>query len=265
MEDYVDANGTTVTFAATSDDEAVATVFVQGSKLTVTLEGAEGSATITVSVFSDGKKAFSMSFVLTAAVYQRVACIGDSLTYGHTWHNESYPVYLQELLGETVEVKNFGVNGSAVTNRNESNYKLKYDTLQEYADSLAFQPDVVVIMLGTNDGYNWTGSAPTFDEEYAKLINSYLDNGAKQVVLLTSPPTLDKNAFNLPNDVINSEVCPRQRAIAEQFGLPLVDARVAFEALDSYDDLFRPGDGVHFSVAGAEFVAQLVADKLLTL
>lgn len=265
LDNYVNANGTKVTYSATIDNTDIATVEVEGSKLTVTLQGAEGNTFVTVFVYSNGKKAFSMSFALIARAYNRVACIGDSLTYGHSWHNQSYPVYLQEILGEAVEVRNFGVNGSAITNRNESNYKLKYDTLQEYTDSLAFQPDIVVILLGSNDGYNWTGSAPTFDEEYEKLINSYWNNGVQQIVILTSPPTLANNAFNIPDSVISSDVCPRQRAIAEQFGLPLVDVREAFEALDSYNTLFRTGDGVHFSVEGAEFVAQLVADMLLTL
>lgn len=265
LDNYVDANGTTVTYTATSDNEDIVTVAVDGNMLTATLQGAAGNTFVTVFVYSNGKKAFSMAFAFTAKVYERVACIGDSLTYGHSWHNQSYPVYLQEALGETVEVRNFGVNGSAVTNRNESNYKLKYDTLQEYTDSLAFQPDIVVILLGSNDGYNWTGSAPTFEEEYTKLINSYLDNGAQHIVLVTSPPTLKNNAFNIQDSVLNAEVCPRQRAIAHQLGLPLVDARVAFEGMDSYESLFRPGDGVHFSVEGAQFVAQLVANTLFAL
>lgn len=265
LDDYVNANGATVTYTATSSNTNIATVAVEESTLTLELQGLEGSAFITVTVNSNGKKAFSLNFAITANIYERVACIGDSLTYGHTWHNQSYPVYLQEILGQAIEVQNFGVNGSAVTNRNESNYTLKYDTLQAYRDSIAFAPDIVVIMLGTNDGYNWTGSEPTFDEEYAKLINSYLDNGAQQIVLLTSPPTLDKNAFNLPNDIIRAQVCPRQRAIAEQFGLPLVDIREAFDARDDLESLFRPGDGVHFSVEGAQFVAQLVGDALIKL
>lgn len=197
--------------------------------------------------------------------YTRVACVGDSLTYGHTWHDQSYPVYLQELLGDDVEVRNFGVNGSAVTNRSESTYTLKYDTLQEYTDSINFAPEVVVIMLGTNDGYNWTGSKPTFVEEYKKLIDSYFEAGAEQVVLLTSPPTLDGNAFNLPNGVIRDEVCPRQREVAAEYGLPLVDVRKAFEAQEDMESLFRPGDGVHFSVKGAKFVAEIVAPMLKNL
>lgn len=265
LDDYVYSKGATVTYSAESDNESIATVSVQGSTLTATLQGAEGNALITVSVYSNGKKAFLLSFALTANKYERVACIGDSLTYGHAWHNQSYPVYLQQILGDGVQVQNFGVNGSAVTNRSESNYTLKYDTLQECRNSLAFDPDVVVIMLGSNDGYNWTGSAPTFEEEYAKLINSYLDNGAKQVVLLTSPPTMENNAFNISDEIIKTQVCPRQREIAEQFGLPLVEIREAFDARSDVSSLFRPGDGVHFSVEGAQFVAQLVADKLIQL
>ncbi|MCH5156630.1 MAG: hypothetical protein J1G02_01990 [Clostridiales bacterium] len=265
LDDYVNANGTSVTYSAQSDNVDIATVSVDGATLTVSLQGAEGNTFITVFVYSNGKKSFSLSFGLTAKVYERVACIGDSLTYGHSWHNQSYPVYLQEILGDAVEVKNFGVNGSAVTNRNETNYRLKYDTLKEYADSLTFQPDIVVVMLGSNDGYNWTGSAPTFEQEYTKLLNSYLESGVEQIVMLTSPPTLKNNAFNIPDEVLSGQICPRQRAIAIQFGLPLVDVRAAFEALDSFDSLYRTGDGVHFSVEGAQFVAQLVADKLIKL
>ena len=198
----------------------------------------------------------------------RVACVGDSLTYGHSWHDESYPVYLQELLGEDVEVRNFGKNGAAVTNRSESSFTLKYDTLQEYRDSIAFEPDVVIIMLGTNDGYNWTGSAPTFVQEFEKLIDSYFDAGVQEVVLLTSPPTLQGNFFNLPNDVIGMQVCPLQRELAEEYGLPLVDVRKAFEQHQDMQSLFRlpvNSDGVHLSVKGAELVAKLVADLLATL
>ena len=264
VADYVDANGTKVTYVAKSGNTDIATVEMEGSMLTATLQGDVGSTSINITVYSDGKKAFVMSFSITANIYERVACIGDSLTYGHSWHDQSYPVYLQQLLGD-VEVKNFGVNGSAVTNRSESSFKLKYDTLQEYSDSIAFEPDIVVIMLGSNDGFNWKGSEPTFVEEYEKLIDSYFEAGAGKIVLLTSPPTLDKNAFNLPNDVINANVCPLQRELAEKYSLPLVDLRKAFEGHENMQSLFRPGDGVHFSVEGAQFVAGQVSQALAKL
>ncbi len=265
LEDYVKANGTEVTYTAASDNEEVATVTVEGNTLTANLVGNEGYSKITVTVNANGKKAFDLSFTLNANVYAKVACIGDSLTYGHSWNYQSYPVYLQEQLGSGVQVKNFGVNGCAVTNRNEPNYQLKYDTLKEYTNSKNFAPDIVVIMLGSNDGFNWTGSAPTFEEEYRKLIDSYIDNGAQQIVLLTSPPTLTPNAFNLPNDVIKTEVCPRQRALAEEYEFPLLDLRAVFEAHSDLESLYRPNDGVHFSVKGAQLVAELVAETVTKL
>ena len=43
----------------------------------------------------------------------KIACVGDSLTYGYGATEEiySYPVYLQEMLGYGYAVRNFGVDG----------------------------------------------------------------------------------------------------------------------------------------------------------
>ena len=82
------------------------------------------------------------------------------------------------------EVQNFGVNGAAVTNRSDPSFKLKYDTLDEYRQSLAFSPDIVLVMLGSNDGYAWQGSEATYAAEYEKLVDAYKENGAKEVEAL---------------------------------------------------------------------------------
>ena len=47
----------------------------------------------------------------------RVACIGDSLTWGFSLpdpRQQSYPSLLQERLGAEYEVRNFGCNGASV-------------------------------------------------------------------------------------------------------------------------------------------------------
>ena len=268
LDDYVSARGKSVTYCASSANTDVASVELDGSKLTVTMLKGEGESVISVEVNSRGRKAVSLSFTVTATQYKRVACIGDSLTYGHSWHNQSYPVYLQELLGDGVDVQNFGVNGSAVTNRSDNTYKLKYDTLPEYSNSLRYDADIVVIMLGSNDGWDWTGAESTFVEEYEKLIESYFDRGAQQVILLTSPPALEGNFFNIPNDVIVSQVYPKQQQVAELCGVPIIDVHKVFNAHQDMQSLYRlpvSSDGVHLSVAGAQLVANLVADFVVTL
>ena len=48
---------------------------------------------------------------------KRVACIGDSLTWGFSLPDplrQSYPALLQERLGAEYEVRNFGCNGASV-------------------------------------------------------------------------------------------------------------------------------------------------------
>ena len=47
----------------------------------------------------------------------KVACIGDSTTYGHGitgWPKNNYPAVLQNLLGESYHVNNYGVSSFAV-------------------------------------------------------------------------------------------------------------------------------------------------------
>ena len=265
LNDYVEKNGLIVDFSVSSDREEVAVASVEGDTLTVRLVG-EGTAQITLDVLLGGKSELSFGFNVTAERYEKVACVGDSLTYGHSWHNESYPVYLQELFGEGVEVQNFGVNGAAVTNRSDPSFKLKYDTLDEYRQSLAFSPDIVLVMLGSNDGYAWQGSEATYAAEYEKLVDAYKENGAKEVCVMSAPPTLENNAFNIPNDVLAQSVYPAQRRFAEDMELPFFDLRTAIEGKeDGYESLYRPGDGVHFSVEGAKFVAQFVFDALCRL
>ena len=45
----------------------------------------------------------------------KIACVGDSITYGHGikgWAKNNYPVRLQNLLGESYHVQSFGVSGA---------------------------------------------------------------------------------------------------------------------------------------------------------
>ena len=80
----------------------------------------------------------------------RVACIGDSLTYGYLVEDRPvncYPSKLQRLLGEKYTIKNFGVNGLTMLKNGPESY---WES-EEFQLSLHFNPNIVIIMLGTND------------------------------------------------------------------------------------------------------------------
>ena len=80
----------------------------------------------------------------------KVACVGNSITFGATIPNResnSYPAQLQAWLGEGYEVRNFGYSGSTVIRRGD----YQYAASEAHSRSLEFQPDIVVMKLGTND------------------------------------------------------------------------------------------------------------------
>ena len=269
LSDYVNANGCEITYEATSSDASVASVKIENGLLTATLLKGEGSSDIKVSVQTGGKEAFTLDFKITAKTYTKIACIGDSLTYGHSWTDEAYPVYLKQMLGDSHDVGNFGLNGASITGTNPTMY-IKYSEKKPYTDSLAFDADVVIIMLGTNDSKDWKAASPNFEAWYKELIETYQRNNPDvEIILVTAPPTLENNKFNIPNDVIRDQVCPVQRDVAEELELPLIDFRQIMEDYDGgYLSLIRGDaafDGVHLSVEGAQLLARLVAEEIYKL
>ncbi len=194
----------------------------------------------------------------------RIATVGDSITYGHAWHDQSYPSYLATELGGNYSVGNFGLNGASVTGYGGSG--LKYAEQSEFDNSIAFDPNVIVIMLGANDANGWANAAASYESELRALIAAYRSACPDaEILLVTSAPTLDGNGFGIPNDVIKDSVNPIQRAVAGDLGLTLVDLREQMENADGGYAAFFRDDGVHLSEAGAQFVSDVIADAVRAL
>ena len=84
----------------------------------------------------------------------KIACVGNSITYGSGIKNQfqnSYPGLLSQLLGEGYDVRNFGISARVLLNKGDHPYMHE----QKFRDLLAFQPDIVTIKLGTNDSKPW--------------------------------------------------------------------------------------------------------------
>jgi len=78
----------------------------------------------------------------------RIACVGDSITHGARLTDrmkDSYPAQLQKLLGDGVEVTNFGVGSCTLIRKGRPNVWSQLGKIQES------NPDVVIVSLGTND------------------------------------------------------------------------------------------------------------------
>ena len=103
----------------------------------------------------------------------RVACIGNSITFGAGIKNrsrDSYPSVLARMLGDNYWVKNFGVSARTMLNKGDHPYMNE----PAYKNALAFNPNIVVIKLGTNDSksFNWKYKAD-FMKDAQNMINAF--------------------------------------------------------------------------------------------
>jgi acyl-CoA thioesterase-1 len=183
----------------------------------------------------------------------RVACVGDSITYGAGIENRdtnSYPAQLQKLFGDKYEVRNFGVSGRTLLTKGDYPYVKE----KAYRDALAFEPHVVVIKLGSNDSkpHNWK-HADEFEADYKKLVGSFRGLGTKPRVFLCNPAPAYPEAFGIRDAVLKKEVKPKVEAVAKELGLPVIDL---YTALSDRKELFP--DRVHPNAEGAKVMAEAV-------
>jgi acyl-CoA thioesterase I len=157
----------------------------------------------------------------------RIACVGDSITQGSGAANgRSWPSQLQEMLGDSWKVGNFGVSGRTLLKKGDSPYWVE----KAYQDALAFKPDVVIIMLGTNDTkpHNWRHK-DEFVADYTELVNSFLALESKPRVYVCRPcPVPEPGNFGI-NEAGVREQIPLVDALAAKHKLGVIDMHAALE------------------------------------
>ena len=197
--------------------------------------------------------------VFQNAVAIRVACVGDSITYGAKIEDKflnSYPAQLQQLLGGKYLVKNFGASGYSL----QKNTNFPYWNHPNFQKSSDFQPNVVFLMLGTNDTkpYNWTGTE-NFLSDLEDLVIHYQTLDSHPEIYLMTPATVFSGHFKLKDnykmqenvaDIISNAIL----SFGKDHNLPVIDIH---EATRTHPEYFLL-DGVHPDSAGASAIAQEV-------
>jgi acyl-CoA thioesterase I len=179
----------------------------------------------------------------------RVACVGDSIT-----QDSEYPSDLQSLLGQNYSVGNFGARGSTVLINSWKPY-LYQPELQKAED---FQPDIVVIMLGTNDDliglqqYN-----ESFTGDYSKLIYCFQQFDSQPQILIAQSPPIFSNSSDLSASYLSDVIIPKTMDLANSLNLPSVDV---YSAFGNHSDYFV--DGIHPNSDGAAVIASEVYDSI---
>ena len=193
----------------------------------------------------------------------KVACVGDSVTYGYNLNRKSsYPALLSGMMGESFHVCNFGISGSTVQDSGDQ----PYTKTKAYRESLDYEADILVFMLGSNDTKpeNWQGEEK-FTEAYNKLLDSYLQKDKKPTVYLCTVAT----AFfpdGITEGLTSYDVQPSYveavadiiRSIADERSLPVIEIN---NLTENRRDLFGK-DHVHPNKYGAKAIAEIIYEAI---
>jgi acyl-CoA thioesterase I len=182
----------------------------------------------------------------------RVACVGDSLT-----QSSEYPYDLWMLLGkENYKVRNFGAGATTVSLNSETPYM----NTSVFHEALEFQPNIVVIMLGTNDAqpslhrYN-----ASFVANYETLLTAFTTLYNKpQVWVVLPPPIFSSQDGKIDPQYFWQTIIPGIQQAANQTGLPTIDVYSALAGQPEYSP-----DGVHINSEGAKLIADTI-NKAIT-
>ena len=187
----------------------------------------------------------------------KVACVGDSNTYGHgitPWFLHNYPKVLGDLLGDDYVVNNYGHHGATCQSTGDQPY-ISYN---DYKNSIKFEADILVFMLGSNDAKteNWRGEE-AFKAEYLARLDEYRESNPDMRIILCTPTTsYRKNSENPARVEIIADIV---RDIAEEQGLELLDVN---NLTEGREDLYID-DGAHLTKEGAALLAEWVKDIIV--
>jgi len=223
-----------------------------------------------VILFISGTAAF---FILTAKNQPsssniiRIACVGDSLT-----QSSGYPYELWKMLGSSAEytfgnystgpveedgtltnstkyaVSNFGAGSTTVLLNTETPYMNN----SMFQSALEFQPNIVIIMLGTNDAQpNLKQFNESFVGDYVKLVSEFQALTSKPKIWVALPPPIFSNqSGKLDPEYFANTIITGIKQVSKEANVPLIDV---YSALANYPNYFP--DGEHPNIEAAKLIA----------
>jgi len=183
----------------------------------------------------------------------KIACLGDSITQGVGTHDpatESYPAQLQTLLGTKYVVTNFGVGGRTLLRKQDP---------FDIGRALRSKPDVVVIMLGTNDSRQQTldQHGADFIGDYDHIIEQFKALETHPKIWICAPVPMFPGQWKLSEELLSSKVIPAIQQVAKDENVPIIDLHTPF-----LNEKSNFPDTVHPNPKAAHHIAECVATAL---
>ncbi|MBE6546532.1 MAG: GDSL family lipase [Ruminococcaceae bacterium] len=197
---------------------------------------------------------------------------GDSITDAgrdkRNYHHmgNGYPKYAVEILTESCPEVSFEFINQGISGNRTSQLFDRF-----YTDALAFEPDVISILIGINDIWHRYGGGRVattdaqIETNYRAILERIRRESNAKIVML-SPYLLDCDKVDHMREDLKT-VLPIVRKLAEEFADVYIPLDELFEeALKTQPEpLFYSADGVHPNANGAAFIGKHYAEAVKPL
>lgn len=186
----------------------------------------------------------------------RVACIGDSTTWGtHATRAEgvTYPDCLAKLGRRSLLVRNFGVGSTTLLRRSGRAW---CDT-GELERTIDFRPDVLIVMFGVNE-ISHPALLDDFIPDALWLVDQFQCAIPDSAIFIATPTPLAPGEEKQPeNTALATKIIPALRQVAQMKGCRMVEVNQEYPPTLAY----LP-DGVHPNAQGNRLIAELVFNAI---
>jgi lysophospholipase L1-like esterase len=198
----------------------------------------------------------SVMSTATAADQIRIACVGDSITFGAGCGDpskDSYPAVLQRCLGDGYVVGNFGIIGANLIKTGDKPYWKE----RAFQAAGLFEPNAVVILLGTNDTKPQNlQHIDRFGRDLGEMIDHFSTLPSKPKIWVCLPAPVYYVAWDINQPGLD-QLFPIIKHVAAEKKVSVINL---FRALSKKPEAFP--DGVHPNEAGSEAIGQAVSKAL---
>lgn len=200
----------------------------------------------TLNIMKKHLVSFLFLFIIfgTSAFAQiKVACIGNSITFGSGVKDRaqnSYPSALGQMLGNEYEVQNFGISARTALNKGDHPYMQE----QKFRDALAYNPDIVVIKLGTNDSkpQNWIYK-DEYKNDLTTMVKAFHQLPSQPQIYLCYPAKAYTTQWGINDSIIVNDIIPFITEVAEECNTKIINLHTPTSNMkENFPDQIHPNE-----------------------
>jgi len=199
---------------------------------------------------------FLFIILLSSCSVKKIACVGDSITegYGLKWQSSTaYPVVLNQLLGSKYKVLNLGRSSTTLQKKGD----FPYWSAKEFTDVFVYQPNIIIIKLGTNDTKPQNWKLGDFEKDYQALIDTFKTIKPQPKIYLCKPVPVFGTRWGINDSTVVNGILPVIEKLATNNKLQIIDL---------YDGMKDQGknfpDNIHPNETAVIKMAEIVAKSI---